>query len=790
MKVRQPVEEVECWDDDGDLQADDFHFRTTSIATTATSSHQSHHRESIASRLSIRSDIDSQFGGEERQVILPEGDEASTVQAIASAINAGIPIPANVPTSALIGGTIKRLGGNKSRKVIGDDWGEDLEIPKVEDGGLTIKRRNNSAFPDVLRHVSGEASYPDAVTETPQKSSIDTIVDHFGEHEGDDDFLGDVPTIKVSKRTPRKPIPFITPENASFNGDGPPEDFEKDLEFPDNGEPLKLSARKETPKTPALNQDEFDEWAEGSLGTRHGGTRRDRQSGRSSSISAMSPSVSSSFTAESEDDGLDGLVLPDGPVDFKNILERRQSENAEPISASPGKNPQSNDGTTATKDDFFSGLEIGDGNVFESGKQTLNRHVKHKSIRDPDPARRTAVSITFTNRPSTTRLPRPRSGHERSSTSKLEPVTEAPDATARSNQSQSRLGNPGSGSPSAIPIPAQSNLTTPSTPNRSRGLGTRPSMKTLRPEATTTAAQLLKAKRSMPSMRTAGHSPAKVYTSSQRPPSRQDGLPRSNVPPRPKTPIERSGAESSLAHARRHPVPFLPAGTSHSQHVTAKTPRSFRRHDSESSAASAEHRPTSRLALSRATVRSPSPRRKDLAPDSLAKEAAAKSKLTRPKGGRRVFGDGNELELFDDLPTSATMESKFVKQPIGRGAPRALRSRLGQAHLPDRAVTPALSTTPSFTSPTKHDSTPRFARDTHASRVAREQRVGSSATNHPPLSSVSTNWKAQIPPRPVALGSPSASRSKRRAGGDHQTQRRPHLIKPLGESYKNPKSKS
>src|SRR3569833_2428634 len=108
---------------------------------------------------------------------------------------------------------------------------------------------------------------------------------------------------------------MITPPTPQKNNGGD-DDFEQDLELPSDGK-LKLSKRKEIPKTPSMNTlDDFD-WGEGSLGTRFGGTRRDGRSQRSSSVSALSPCVSSSLTMESEDETFDGFVLPSGPVNFE-----------------------------------------------------------------------------------------------------------------------------------------------------------------------------------------------------------------------------------------------------------------------------------------------------------------------------------------------------------------------------------------------------------------------------------------------------------------------------------------
>ena len=315
-KLSKPLkEEIECWDQDEDLQGiDDLHFRDISSTTVGTqnSAHHPHHRDSISSRVSTKSDLDSNVGDEDLQVVLPPNDEASTSHAIASAKNAGIPIPANVPTSALLGGTIKRLGGRRLQRVLGDDWSEDLELPKLGDGGLRLKRKEGQEFPDALRQISLAFSK----TPSPSKSQANlsfverlqsstkapAFISNLEKFRDSDDF-GDFPTIRIAKSrssqkqtisTPSPTKPIKAPQDV--------ESFEEGLEFPTKDQPLKLSARKDPPKTPASYQhpDEFDtDWAEGSLGTRPGGTRR---SNRSSSLSARSPSIfspshTSCFTA-------------------------------------------------------------------------------------------------------------------------------------------------------------------------------------------------------------------------------------------------------------------------------------------------------------------------------------------------------------------------------------------------------------------------------------------------------------------------------------------------------------
>ena len=133
LKPRKPVEDViECWDDDDDLQGvEDLQLRNVS-SNTAASNQFSNQRDSISSRMSTRSN--SFAGGDEDwQLLIPTDDEASTTNAIASANSAGIPIPTSVPSSALRGGTIKRLGGRRLKKVIGDDWENDLDLPKAHE---------------------------------------------------------------------------------------------------------------------------------------------------------------------------------------------------------------------------------------------------------------------------------------------------------------------------------------------------------------------------------------------------------------------------------------------------------------------------------------------------------------------------------------------------------------------------------------------------------------------------------------------------------------------------------
>ncbi|ESA43661.1 hypothetical protein NCU01584 [Neurospora crassa OR74A] len=785
LKTRPSVEDdIENWDDDDFLiEGDDFTIHSHSTAANA----HPHRRDSHSS---FRSDFESIHGEEERQVHLPGDDEKSTLDALAAAERAGIPLPKNVSPSALMGGTIKRLGGRKIRKIIQEDWVDDLEFPS-DAGQLQIKKRDSSQFPEAIRQVSGSfqphtqpprrtsgsfsgrlepvrkisGSFgrPEAMRKAsntfpsralpPQKLTVKPMdvvqvrkvsrpsltstglidIERFRDKDDDNDFFGDgTETIKVKKRRNTiKPITFLTPATP-LKVTPDEDDFEHDFELPMDGT-LRLSNRRETPKLPTLNTSDDFEWGEGSLGTRFGGTRRDHAFS-TSSVSAFSPSIASSTVAESEDE-FDGIILPPGPLNWEERLHRRrQSRSSERIREEPVIVERVQKKDREEQEDFLSGLDIGDGEVFDSKKLTLHRNIKVKDTRGDSPNRpKASVALKFTNKPvAASRLPRPMGSmgslvsHERTQTqSSLEPVSETGEADTRSSSRRSltRSGHHSQASISNV-MSSGASQPAPSTTTTRRNMAQKTTATSQKAEPTTTNAQLLRMKRSMPGLRPQSQTRSSTTRSYERPPSRTEAT-RAQSSVRPKTPVERvRNMESTVTTGRKGSVPsvapFLPAGASASQSYnvnSTRNTRNLRRHDSEGGI---DYRPTSRGTCSRASnKRSPSPR-KHRSVDFLAAEGNRKQ-LNKPFRVRN-FGDGHELDGFDDLPTSTQAEAKYLRQPVNTGPKAQARNRLYQNIAPNdrNNVTPSPPVMSRSPARFNDSNVPSFARDTAASRRARE----------------------------------------------------------------------
>ncbi|RMD42271.1 hypothetical protein DV735_g2846, partial [Chaetothyriales sp. CBS 134920] len=791
--------DIEDWDDDDFENFDDIHFRTASTATSVVSHPQSNHRESVSSRLSMRSD--SNQGDENWDVLVDE--HASIRDAVALAKSKGIPLPANVPRSALEGGTIRRLKGKEIKRAIVDDWSEDLDLPpstiplklaKPEERDLSESLRQiSAAFHSSPKNQLDVVFDPNKTIRSPKARTSATPIslDAFRDTSEDNDF-DDVPTIRVAKHRSVQKTSIV--DGSSSQPSKPePESMEDDLELPADGK-LKLSSKKPAPRTPQQNDDFDFEWGESSLGTRNAG-RRAGLSARSSSVSALSPSVSSAFTAESEDESLEGLVLPDSPIQFKEKLEKRQElEHSAITSHSATQSQTQPTKPLAEKDDFLADFDLGDGDVFDSARLTLNRNIKQKPTRAASPPKRTTTTLNFTSIKTPgaiSRLPRFQPSHERARSS-LEPVSETGAAVSRFQRPASRLGNPSQISNSSIPTPT---TPTPSTPSRRNLRGSESRADVRHDPPTTTTAQLLKAKRSIPGMRPSGISSPTKPPGYVRPSSRQEAGSRLN------NLYDRQ--DSRLPDSRRPPVPFLPAGAhgGQSQHVSLKptsTTRHVRRQDSDGSgeSMSAAQRSLSRL-VGLGRPETPGRGRSGMTAVELA--AQAKKQMTKPTR-RRNYGDGTELEIFDDLPTSTSIESQYTKVPAGRGAPRSLRSKLGLGQFGQSTTSLTSSRTGTETpmpatplSPSRHDistlsaapsNVPHFARDTAASRIARQQRQISTTFQNihgEPLQPISANFRAITQQTAASRSTYNSLRKKK------TSQQKPHLIKPMGHEINRPK---
>jgi hypothetical protein len=390
-------------------------------------------------------------------------------------------------------------------------------------------------------------------------------------------------------------------------------------------------------------------------------------------------------------------------------------------------------------------------------------------------SKRSSTTITFANK--STRIPR-LSGHERPLSTHLEPVSESGAPVSKFHRGAPRS----SGHNTRSSLSNISHMTTTPISNFSsrQTLGKRRSRENLRAEASTPNSQFLRSKRSAPAMRSINHS--SVLSQRSPPTPRHEISSRPTHSTRPRTPNDWPVVESRAGSSRRPQGPFLPTGGAQlrSHHITIRTGRHNRSIDSQSSCDSQNPRSHSRLS---------NPNQPD-SPGRIGQDqphhppsaAAGKQTVTKPTR-RRNFGDGTELDIFDDLPTSATLESNFIKAPVGRGVPRAARNRLSQSNIvAPRTGTPA-PTSPM--SPCRPDFTPRFARDTNASRIAREQRLGQREREATPLAPLSTNWRTQAVPR--SLNSPGPSKSKSRRGSKDVL--KPHLIKPMGTGVQEPKCK-
>ena len=502
------------------------------------------------------------------------------------ALKAGIPIPKDTPSSALVGGTINRLGSSLKRKgpVKMDDWTEDIDIPDTGTLKLSVHKtikRTPSPLPSEFLAQKGNAS--------------------------------------------------ITPPQSEL----PKDNFEEDFEIPADMGTFELKSptmRKEV--TTPLPYDDFDEWVEGSLGTRYGGTRR------SGLLSDFSPSASSAITVETDDgDPMEGLEFNTSHVNLQEVLERRMRERALEMSPTKPRLQRNN----PAEEDLLGGLEIDEEeNPFTTSKLKANRNILQRLqlVTPASPQRKVAVSVTFADKPS--KIPRP----------SFTPLP-SPGQQPTSPPGPKRSTTPYTHRPPSARLSDQIN---------EKSIQKKPSLANFSQYPSTQAESIrnraLGAKTSMPALRSAAQSSPTKHPRSQPPiiPERSKSRAAGRTPPlsaRTESPRPRS------PEIGRHDLPsrpaFIPGGASvtTSHHVAALNAPLRQGSFGTLRSTSSGKRPT-------------------FAPENLRKEALRTKVLTTPRR-IRDFGDGSELDAFDDLPVSAAMEKKYRVQAKGVGTPNGVQ---------------------------------------------------------------------------------------------------------------------
>ncbi|KAK9449359.1 uncharacterized protein V1518DRAFT_373387 [Limtongia smithiae] len=177
------------------------------------------------------------------------------------------------------------------------------------------------------------------------------------------------------------------------------DDFENDFEIPTSLTKMELKSisNPRASQTQASDTDSESLWGDESS-DRFASSRRTDSSNRSSLMSTFSPS--SSITYESEDDGF-GLQIPDGPLNFQELLDAKMKSLG--YSSPHPDEPHEND-------NFLDGLEIDDDEnaVFNTEKLAACRNIRLKN--SPLQPRTTPPKKTNTAVPQTTfasRIPRP-----------------------------------------------------------------------------------------------------------------------------------------------------------------------------------------------------------------------------------------------------------------------------------------------------------------------------------------------------------------------------------------------
>ncbi|KAK9365749.1 hypothetical protein V1509DRAFT_357407 [Lipomyces kononenkoae] len=584
--IRKPIE---TWDDDSELDIEgDLFSKLSTLENQGSSSSLASSRNSKAS-----------FSFEDELMELDSNDGTR------KSVNKRIPFSQS-SHSPLVDGA-NNVWASNATNVDFDDWGHDLEVDD-ESAMLTIKAAKRVVTADIIGGNLFKA--PTQGSGTLKQRSTRS------------------PRLQSSQKSPAMP----TLSEVKLSQPDPFDCMEMDFEMPESLKTLELKTRLR-PQTPLQPESDIEGWGDESVNSRYTSSRRDTGfSNRSSMISTFSP-ASSSVTYESEDEGLLGLQIPEGPLNFQQLLDMRKK------SFSP--EPPSSHVLDASKEDFFDGLEIGDGDdIFDAGKLTVNRNVKHRSdISQPSPQPKVTLS-NATLKP--TRIPRPVSQTSATMSSQAKAQPSAPKLLSSPPLGTSGAMNVGGFRPERRLSHKASMISVKTTSNQ------------LNPRVGGT----LLSKKSMPALRTGTTDSS--FSSQPMTPT-VPSIPNLHAYANTKQPnlrrmASRSGLALQLPPQHAEATPKQKDTQQRSQPVLAKYTKKV------SPALNATDVPPS--APPRQTP-SPKKDRHGRATDSVRWEAATTKTLLKPVK-RRLFGDGTELDVFEDLPISTVKERTFLTEP-GKG---------------------------------------------------------------------------------------------------------------------------
>ncbi|KAK9480736.1 hypothetical protein V1514DRAFT_289093 [Lipomyces japonicus] len=601
--------EIEIWDDDVEIEFaghDLFHKLSQVEDRDDVSS------SFMSSRNSTKRTLLSQFDHDENDDdggLYPAAEDDAFVHQVSKTSSANL----NSSLEWNNGGTIKHLGTLKANSKPGiDSWDDELDFA---DQGKHYKDL------DILTLKPSSKKNRDA------RLVVSDII-------GGNLFTAPTPSSNLAGTLKGKPAMV-----------DPIEDFELDFDLPEDLSTINLRAGSGIIRTPLqLAESDNEGWGDESTSSRFTSSRRDPLSSRNSLISSFSP-ASSSVTYESEDDGLYGLQFPDGPMDWQKHLDRILNNSSPP-------DHSQEDALLSAKDDFLEGLEIGDDDIFHTARRTINRNIKQKTtFNNPTPQKKPSIASIFPQKPASaaaqkpTRIPRPI--QPSASFQQLPTIQSTPKHDQVNGLAQ--VGTPN---------------------NVARRLSHKSSMISVKSSAKDSAARSLLSKKSMPSLRT---SDSTFYNGNNN--NNNDNKSNISTPPIPSIPSwlaqtqtqTQTGSNTSslprslstrnlkrvVSKSSLIPPPLPPPASTEplarpkdlnqSNHILSKFSR-------KSLTSFIDEQTTS------TPVRYKSPSKSD-----LLRDAPSTKTLLKPVK-RRLFGDGTELDNFEDLPINSTVEPEFIRK--------------------------------------------------------------------------------------------------------------------------------